>query len=93
MTDATMLVNLLKAELDELKESDPTLDWAMIDEMHASVAADVYMDEIYGPRIDEPHKEMHALLEEASTLGREVQAFMSAGVRAFRALEEMQPTG
>lgn len=93
MTEATMLVNLLRVELDELKESDPTLDWAVMDRLHASVAADVYMDELYGPRMDEPHREMHVLLEEAADLGREVYAFMAAGVRAFRALEARQPAG
>ncbi len=91
MTEAAMLVDLLKAELEVLKASDPTLDRVVLDRLHAAVAADVYMDEMYGPRIDEQHKDMHALLDEASTMGREVRAFMAAGVRAFRALEARQP--
>ena len=91
MTEASMLVDLLKAEIETLKATDPTLDWTILDRLHASVATDVYMDEMYGPRIDDQHKEMHALLDEANSLGREVQAFMAAGVRAFQALEARQP--
>ena len=91
MSEAAMLVDLLKTELEELKTSDPTLDWAVLDRLHASVASDVYMDEMYGPRIDEQTADMHALLDEASSMGREVRAFMAAGVRAFRALEAIQP--
>ena len=91
MSDAAMLVDLLKAELETLKASDPTLDWAVLDRLHASVATDVYLDEMYGPRIDDQHNEMHALLDEAQSLGREVQAFMAAGVRAFQELEARQP--
>jgi hypothetical protein len=91
MSDAAMLVELLKAEIEALKATDPTLDWSILDRLHASVATDVYMDEMYGPRIDDQHNEMHALLEEADNLGREVQAFMAAGVRAFQALEARLP--
>ena len=91
MTDAAMLVDLLRVELEKLKESDPTLDWAMLDRLHAAVAADIRMDELFGPRINEPHRDMHALLDEAATMGREVQAFMAAGIRAYRALETHLP--
>lgn len=91
MTDAAMLVDLLRVELEKLKESDPTLDWAMLDQLHAAVAADIRMDELFGPRINEPHQDMHALLDEAATMSREVQAFMAAGIRAYRSLETRLP--
>ena len=91
MTEASMLVDLLRVEIETLKATDPTLDWSILDRLHASVATDVFLDEMYGPRIDDQHKEMHTLLDEANSLGPEVQAFMAAGVRAFRALEARQP--
>ena len=90
MTEAAMLVDLLRVELDVLKASDPTLDPTMLDRLHASVAVDIHLDEMYGPRIDESHRDMHDLLDQAQHLGREVQAFMAAGVRAYRALEAKQ---
>lgn len=91
MNDAALLLELLGAELDRLRESDPSLDWDLLDQFRRGVAAEIQLDEMFGPRIDEPHLEMHSLLDEAETLGREARAFMAAGLRAFRALEARQP--
>ena len=91
MIDAIALVEQLRAELDALKVSDPTLDPVMLDRLHAAVSADIYLDEMFGPSLDEPRPDLSELLEEASTMNREVQAFMAAGVRAYLRLEAGLP--
>ena len=86
MTDAMTLVKLLKIEVETLKKVDPTLDAVMLDRLHEAVATDVHMDELFGPRVDEPSPDLHELLDDASTMSREVQAFMAAGIRAYMRL-------
>ena len=91
MIDAIALVEQLRAELDALKVSDPTLDPVMLDRLHAAVSADIYLDEMFGPSLDEPRTDLGEVLNEASAMSREVQAFMSAGIRAYLRLEAGLP--
>ncbi len=91
MIDAIALVDELKAELESLKESDPTLDPVMLDRLHAAVSADVYLDEMFGPSLDEPRPDVKDLMDEAAGMSPEVQAFMAAGIRAYLRLEAGLP--
>ena len=79
MNEKIKLLELLRHEIDNLKINDSSLDPEILELMYTATSKDI--------RMDEGHEEMGSVLESLQELPQEAQAFMAAGLRAYRNME------
>ncbi len=87
MNEKIKLLELLRHEIDNLKINDSSLDPEILELMYTATSKDIYKDVLWGIRMDEGHEEMDSVLESLQELPQEAQAFMAAGLRAYRNME------
>jgi hypothetical protein len=87
MNEKINLLDLLRHEIDKLKMTDSSLDAEMLELMYNATSKDIYKDVLWGTKINEDHDEMDAVIESLDELPPEAEAFMAAGLRAYRNME------
>ena len=87
MNEKIELLDLLRHEIDKLKMTDSSLDAEMLELMYNATSKDIYKDVLWGTKINEDHDEMDAVIESLDELPPEAEAFMAAGLRAYRNME------
>jgi len=87
MNEKIKLLDLLRHEIDKLKIADSSLDAEMLELMYNATSKDIYKDVLWGTKINEDHDEMDAVIESLDELPPEAEAFMAAGLRAYRNME------
>mgnify|MGYP001178651770 FL=1 len=87
MNEKIKLLDLLRHEIDKLKMTDSSLDAEMLELMYNATSKDIYKDVLWGTKINEDHDEMGAVIESLDELPPEAEAFMAAGLRAYRNME------
>ena len=87
MNEKIKLLDLLRHEIDKLKMADSSLDAEMLELMYNATSKDIYKDVLWGTKINEDHDEMDAVIESLDELPPEAEAFMAAGLRAYRNME------
>jgi len=87
MNEKIKLLDLLRLEVDKLKTTDSSLDAAVLELMYGATSKDIYKDILWGTKIDEEHHEMDSVIESLDELPPEAEAFMAAGLRAYRNME------
>jgi len=87
MNEKIKLLDLLRHEIDKLKMTDSSLDAEMLELMYNATSKDIYKDVLWGTKINEDHDEMDAVIESLDELPPEAEAFMAAGLRAYRNME------
>ena len=87
MNEKINLLDLLRHEIDKLKMADSSLDAEMLELMYNATSKDIYKDVLWGTKINEDHDEMDAVIESLDELPPEAEAFMVAGLRAYRNME------
>ena len=87
MNEKIKLLDLLRHEIDKLKMTDSSLDAEMLELMYNATSKDIYKDILWGTKINEDHDEMDAVIESLDELPPEAEAFMAAGLRAYRNME------
>lgn len=87
MNEKIELLDLLRHEIDKLKMTDSSLDAEVLELMYNATSKDIYKDVLWGTKINEDHDEMDAVIESLDELPPEAEAFMAAGLRAYRNME------
>jgi hypothetical protein len=87
MNEKIELLDLLRLEIDKLKSTNPSLDTAVLELMYGATSKDIYKDILWGTKVDEEHNEMNSVIESLDDLPPEAEAFMAAGLRAYRNME------
>ena len=87
MNEKIKLLDLLRHEIDKLKMTDSSLDAEVLELMYNATSKDIYKDVLWGTKINEDHDEMNTVIESLDELPPEAEAFMAAGLRAYRNME------
>lgn len=87
MDEKIKLLDLLRNEIDKLKISDSSLDAEVLELMFNATSKDIYKDVLWGSKIADDHEDMNAVIESLDELPPEAEAFMAAGLRAYRNME------
>ena len=87
MNEKIKLLDLLRHEINILKTSDSSLDAEVLELMFSSTSKDIYKDILWGTKINEGNEDMDAVIESIDELPPEAEAFMAAGLRAYRNME------
>ena len=87
MNEKIELLDLLRHEIDKLKMTDSSLDAEVLELMYNATSKDIYKDVLWGTKINEDHDEMDVVIESLAELPPEAEAFMAAGLRAYRNME------
>ena len=89
MDEKIKLLDLLRNEIDKLKISDSSLDAEVLELMFNATSKDIYKDVLWRSKIadDDDHEDMNAVIESLDELPPEAEAFMAAGLRAYRNME------
>ena len=81
------LLDLLRNEIDKLKISDSSLDAEVLELMFNATSKDIYKDVLWGSKIADDDEDMNVVIESLDELPPEAEAFMAAGLRAYRNME------
>ncbi len=87
MDEKIKLLDLLRNEIDKLKISDSSLDAEVLELMFNATSKDIYKDVLWGSKIADDDEDMNVVIESLDELPPEAEAFMAAGLRAYRNME------
>tara|TARA_Y100000590_G_scaffold371959_1_gene434685 strand:+ start:27985 stop:28266 length:282 start_codon:yes stop_codon:yes gene_type:complete len=87
MDEKIKLLDLLRNEIDKLKISDSSLDAEVLELMFSATSKDIYKDVLWGSKIADDDEDMNVVIESLDELPPEAEAFMAAGLRAYRNME------
>ena len=81
-----LMLDLLKEEVEVLKDEEPELDPSLLDKLLSNVSIDVRKDDLWGIPMNEAANTPQALNQDWEQLPREYSAFVEAGLRALSRL-------
>tara|TARA_Y100000590_G_scaffold371958_1_gene434656 strand:+ start:27960 stop:28247 length:288 start_codon:yes stop_codon:yes gene_type:complete len=89
MNEKIKLLDLLRNEIDKLKTSNSSLDGEVLELMFNATSRDIYKDVLWGSKInnEDEEEDMNAVIESLAELPPEAEAFMAAGLRAYKNME------